>query len=181
MGRVQVAASDQADLSWAQPALHASPPANPSPFSLLLPPQAGDLTAAMACTDPAWAAMREGRNMSRGALEAVGDEHRPASEPKAAEEPKVLEPKTEGSQVSEPKAEGPQVSESKTEGPQVSEPKTEGPQVSEPKAEEPQVSEPRAEEEVSLPPPLFLARFCEAWVHAGMCTIGVSLMERDKR
>ena len=110
----------------------------------------------MACTDPAWAAM------SRGALEAVGDERRPASEPKAAEEPKVSEPKA-------------------AEEPKVSEPKTEGPQVSEPKAEEPQVSEPRAEEEVSLPPPLFLARFCEAWVHAGMCTIGVSLMERDKR
>ena len=69
--------------------------------------------------------MHEGRNMPRGALEAVGDKRRPASEPKAEEEPNSLK--------------------------------------------------------VSAPPPLFLARFCEAWVHAGICTVGVSLMERDKR
>ena len=60
---------------------------------------------------------------------------------------------------------------------------TEGPKVLEPKAEGPKISEHKAEggQHVSALPPLFLARFCEAWVHAGMCTVGVSLMERDKR
>ena len=29
--------------------------------------------------------------------------------------------------------------------------------------------------------PLFLRRFCAAWVYTGMCCVGVSLLERDKK
>lgn len=34
-----------------------------------------------------------------------------------------------------------------------------------------------------LPPPRppYLMRFCAAWVYAGMCTVGVSLLEKQKR
>ncbi len=31
------------------------------------------------------------------------------------------------------------------------------------------------------PRPLYLARFCSAWVYAGMCTVGVSLLEKGRR
>lgn len=151
------------------------PPSLPPPS----PDQAGDLAAAVACTEPAWVALREGQNSLEGSLEVEPDVRRQASEPSVERGRWASESEAEGNEAGGPE------SPSDAAPPVPLPPHHRGaphaaarPDASAAVAVPPSSPSPSSS---SSSPPLFLARFCEAWVHAGMCTVGVSLMERDKR
>lgn len=124
---------------------------------------------------PAWAAIRRGDHRTEAVLQDTGALPPPSQPAMAAEAAGAWAGMgagagTEGCALQLPVPSATTVGEAGAEGLPVHPAAAVGEAGTEPSAQP-----------LPLPRPPYLMRFCAAWVYAGMCTVGVSLLEKQKR